>query len=116
MNEIVNKPLVAEDKFMRKMHWRQKFEEVAGSRYVYVDKLDKACFQHEMTYGDFKDFPRGTASSKVLLDKAFNFAKIWNMMDIKVLLQWFIKFLIGSLLVLILQMVELKMRICQTKN
>ena len=29
-----------------------------------------------MTYGDFKDLPRKTASDKVLRDKAFNIAKI----------------------------------------
>ena len=28
-----------------------------------------------MAYGDFKDLPRGTASDKVLRDKAFNIAK-----------------------------------------
>ena len=36
---------------------------------------DKACFQHGMAYGDFKDFARRTASDKVLRDKAFNIAK-----------------------------------------
>ena len=33
---------------------------------------DKACFQHDMAYGDFKDLPRRTASDKVLCNKAFN--------------------------------------------
>ena len=28
-----------------------------------------------MAYGEFKDFPRATASDKVLFDKAFNIAK-----------------------------------------
>ena len=28
-----------------------------------------------MAYGNFKDFPRGTASDKVLRDKAFNIVK-----------------------------------------
>ena len=28
-----------------------------------------------MTYGDFKDLPKRTASDKVLCDKAFNVAK-----------------------------------------
>ena len=28
-----------------------------------------------MTYGDFKDLPRRTASNKILRDKAFNIAK-----------------------------------------
>ena len=53
------------------------------------------CFQHDMAYGDFKDLTRRTASDKILRDKAFNIAKIGNMMDIKVdLLQWSITFLI----------------------
>ena len=37
-----------------------------------------------MAYTDFKDFPRRTASDKVLLpNKAFNIAKIQNMIDFK---------------------------------
>ena len=39
------------------------------------NELDKACFQHNMAYGDFKDLNRRTAANKVLLDKAFNIAK-----------------------------------------
>ena len=34
----------------------QKFKETGGSRYIYQNKLDKACFQHDMAYGDFKRF------------------------------------------------------------
>ena len=43
--------------------------------YIYKKELDKACFQHDMAYGDFKDLARRTASDKVLRDKAFNLAK-----------------------------------------
>ena len=32
-----------------------KFWEIKDSRYNYQNKLDKACFQHDMAYGDFKD-------------------------------------------------------------
>ena len=39
------------------------------------NELDKACFQHNMAYGDFKDLARKTASDNVLRDKAFDFAK-----------------------------------------
>ena len=39
------------------------------------DQLDKACFQHDMAYGDFKDLTRRTASDKILHDKTFNIAK-----------------------------------------
>ena len=34
-----------------------------------------ACFQHDMSYGDFKDLAIKTASDKVLKDKALNVAK-----------------------------------------
>ena len=44
-------------------------------RYIYQNELDKACFQHDMAYGDFKDLTRRTASDEVLHDKALNFAK-----------------------------------------
>ena len=43
--------------------------------HIYKNELDKACFQHDMAYGDFKDLKRRTASDKVLRDKAFNIAK-----------------------------------------
>ena len=94
MNDIVNKFLLAGDKFMPEMHLRQpgftcsacgpftknkerikKFKETGDSRYIYQNKLDKACFQHDMAYGDFKDLARRTASDKILRDKAFNIAK-----------------------------------------
>ena len=57
--------------------------------------MDKAGFQHDMTFGDFKDLNRRTTSDKVLRDKALILLKIENMMGMNVeLLQWFIHFLI----------------------
>ena len=53
----------------------QKFKETGNTKYIYRNELDKACFQHDKTYGDFKDLERRTASDKVLRDKAFNVAK-----------------------------------------
>ena len=53
----------------------QKFKETGDTSYIYKNELDKACFQHDMTYGDFKDLARRTASDKVLWDKAFNITK-----------------------------------------
>ena len=44
-------------------------------RYIYQTKLDKACFQYNSSYGDFKNLPRRTASEKELRNKAFNVAK-----------------------------------------
>ena len=114
MNEIVNKFLLAGDKFMPEMHLKQpgftysekiqKFKETEDSRYIYRNELDKTYFQHHMSYGDFKDLPRRAASDKVLGDKAFNIARIQNIMDIKeVLLLWFQKFLIKNLLQVVLK-------------
>ena len=73
MNEIVNKFLLAGDKFMSEMHLRQqqfvysacgpftknkdriqKFKETGDTKYIYRNELDKACFQHDMAYGDLK--------------------------------------------------------------
>ena len=94
MNKIVNELLLAGDKFMPEMHIKQpeftyrtcrpftkkkeriqKFKETGDTKYIYRNELDKACFQHDMAYGDFKDLAKRTASDKVLRDKAFNIAK-----------------------------------------
>ena len=94
MNEIVNTFLLAGDKFMPEMHLNQpgfiysacgtftknkeriqKFKETGDTSYIYKNKLDKACFQHDMSYEGFKDLARRTASDKVLGDKVFNIAK-----------------------------------------
>ena len=74
MNETVNNFLLAGDTFLPEMHLRQpgftynaygsfiknkkriqKFKETDDTNYIYKNKLDKACFQHDMAYGDFKD-------------------------------------------------------------
>ena len=94
MNDIINKFLLARDNFMPEMHLRQlqftysacgpftknkkviqKFKETGYSRYIYRNELDKACFQHDMAYGNFKDLAKRTAADKVLRDKTFNIAK-----------------------------------------
>ena len=33
----------------------QKFKETGDASYIYKNELDKACFQNDMAYGDFKD-------------------------------------------------------------
>ena len=77
MNNIINKLLLAGDKFMYEMHLRQpqftysacgpfnknkermqKFKETGDTKYIYTNELDRACFQHDMTYGDFKDLKK----------------------------------------------------------
>ena len=61
--------------FTKNKERTQKFKKTGDSRYIYRNELDKACFQHDMAYGDFKDVARRTAADKVLRDKAFNIAK-----------------------------------------
>ena len=53
----------------------QKFKKTGDTRFIYINELDKASFQHDMAYGDFKDLKRRTASDIILRDKAFNIAK-----------------------------------------
>ena len=93
MNEIENKISLTGDKFMLEIHLRQtgftyracgpfskskgripKFKEAGDLRNIYQNELHKACFQHDMAYGDFKDLTRGIAD-KILRDKAFSIAK-----------------------------------------
>ena len=69
MNEIVNKFLLAEDKFMPEVHLKQpgftysacgsftknkkiiqKFKETEDTKYIYRNEVDKACFQNDMAY------------------------------------------------------------------
>ena len=90
MNEIVNKFLLVGDKFMPEMHLRQpgftysacgpftknkeriqKLKETGDTTYINKNELDKACFQHDMAYVDFKDLPKRTYADKVLRDKVF---------------------------------------------
>ena len=76
MNEIINKFLLTGDKYMPEMHLRQpgftysawgpftknkrriqKFMETGHTKYIYINELDKACFQHDMAY-NFKDLKK----------------------------------------------------------
>ena len=71
MNEIVSKFLLSGDKLMPEMYLNHP----GFTKYIYRNKLDKACFWH-MAYGDFKDLTRRTDSDKFLRDKAFYIVKI----------------------------------------
>ena len=83
MNEIVDTFFIAGDKFMPEIHLRQpqfvysacgpftknkeriqKFKETGDTSYIYKHELDKACFQHDVAYGDFKDLPKRTQQIK----------------------------------------------------
>ena len=93
MNNIINKFLLAGDKFMSEMHLRQpqfvysacgpfarhkerikKFKQTGDMHYIYRNELDKACFQHDSAYADHKDLINRTEADKVLRDKAYDTA------------------------------------------
>ena len=93
MNSVINKFLLAGDKFMSEMHLRQpqfvysacgpftrhkerikEFKRTGDTRYIYRNELDKACFQHDSTYADHKDLINRTEADKVLKDKAYKIA------------------------------------------
>ena len=61
--------------FTKNKEITEKFKQTGDSRYIYKNELDKACFQHDMAYGDFKDLAKRTAADNVLRNKAFNIAK-----------------------------------------
>ena len=65
----------ASERFTKNKEIIRKFKETGDTKYIWRNELDKASFQHDMAYGDFKDLARRTASDKVLRSKAFNIAK-----------------------------------------
>ena len=93
MNNVINKFLLAGDKFMPGMHLRQpqfvysgggpftrhkerikEFKLTGDTRYMYRFELDKACYQHDSAYASYKDLMNRTKSDKVLRDKVYNIA------------------------------------------
>ena len=83
MNEKIDKFLLVGDKFMPELHLKQpgftysacgpftknkdriqKSKEMGDTSYIYKNELDKACFQHDMAYGDFKDLAKRTFAEK----------------------------------------------------
>ena len=94
MNKVINKFLLAGDKFMPEMHLRQpqfvysaygpftrdkerikKFKQTGDMRYIYRNELDKACFQHDSAYADHRYLINRIKSNKVLRDKAYNITR-----------------------------------------
>ena len=94
MNNVINRFLLAGDKFMLEMHLRQpqftysacgpftkhkqriqKFRETGDRNYIYKNELDKACFAHDAAYSDSKDLTKRTVADKILKNRAFNIAK-----------------------------------------
>ena len=88
MNNVINKFLLAGDKFMPKMHLRRpqcacgqftkhkqrirKFNETGDTNYIYKNELNKTCFAHDAAYSYSKDLTKRTAADKILKNRAFN--------------------------------------------
>ena len=72
MNEIINKFLIAGDKFMPEMHLRQSGLTCSACGPFTKNKgriqtvKNKTCFQHDIDYGVFKNLLRRTVSDKLL--------------------------------------------------
>ena len=118
---------LVKNKFMSEIHLRQsgltysaygpftkhkegihKFKETEDLRYIYQNELHKACFQHEMADGNFKDLTRRIASDKILHDKTFNISKNSQYDGYqRGLASMVYNFLIKKLLVVVLKMREL---------
>ena len=116
MNNVINKFLLADDKFMPEMHLRQpqfvysacgtftrhkerikKFKRTGDTRYIYRNEIDKASFQHDSAYADHKDLINRTETDKVLRDKAYDIASNPEYDGYqRGLAIWFIIFLIKS--------------------
>ena len=52
----------------------EKFMQTENTDFIYKNELDKACFQHNMAFGKWKDLTKRTQSDNVLRDKAFKIA------------------------------------------
>ena len=42
--------------FIKNKQRIQKFMQAGDTNYIYRNNFDKACFQHDMAYGKYKDF------------------------------------------------------------
>ena len=94
MNKIVHRFFLTDNKFIPEMHLKQprltysacrpstknkeriqKFKETGDTKRLYKNELYKACFEHDMGYGDLKYLSKRIVSDNVLRDEAFNIAK-----------------------------------------
>ena len=89
MNNIINKFLLAGDKFMPEMHLRQphkdikkerheerikEFKRTGDTRLLYRNELDKACFKHDAAYTKYKDVENRLISDQKLKNSAYDIA------------------------------------------
>ena len=94
MNNTINKPLLAGDKFMPEIYLRQpqftystcgpftkheqriqKVRKTGDTNYIYKNELHKACFVHDAAYSDSKDLTKRTVADNILKNKASDIAK-----------------------------------------
>ena len=62
---------------------KKVYKEIGFSRYLYWNKLDKACFQQDMAYGGLMVYLEEQLLLKKYEIKRLILQKIQNMMDIK---------------------------------
>ena len=93
MNNIINKFLLAGDKFMPEMHLRQpqfvynafgpftrhkerikEFKRTGDTRLLYRNGLDKTCFKHDAAYSEYKDVENRLISDQKLRNSAYDIA------------------------------------------
>ena len=91
MNNLINKFLLAGDKFMPEIHLREPqftysacgpftrheemFKETGDTNYVFKNELNKTCFVHDAAYSDSKGLTKRTIADKNLKNRAFDIAK-----------------------------------------
>ena len=64
------------DQFQKiKKEYKNLKKQEIHDTFIKTNYVYKACFQHDMAYGYFKDLTRRIASDKILHNKAFNMAK-----------------------------------------
>ena len=93
MNSIINKFLLAGDKFMPEMHLRQpqfvysacgpftrhkerikEFKRTGDTRLLYRNELDKACFKQDAAYAKYKDVENKLISDQKLRNNGYDIA------------------------------------------
>ena len=91
MNNIINKLLLAGDKFMPEMHLRQpqfiysacgpfarhkerikEFKRTGDMRLSYRNELDKACFKHDAAYAKYKDVENRLISDQIVRNSVYD--------------------------------------------
>ena len=93
MNNIINKLLLAGDKFMSEMHLRQpqfvysvcgpftrhkerikEFKRTGDTRLLYRNELDQGCFKYDAAYAKYKDIENRLISDQKLRNSAYDIA------------------------------------------